>query len=84
MFQYLGHATVVAGDAEEGRRLLQEARQGLTLLFAKVAALALTLLGEMARSRAGPEAVPAGLNARSSRAHENRSIGIRSEFTTEA
>jgi hypothetical protein len=32
-------------------------RQGLTLPFAKVAALALTLLGEMARSPAGPETV---------------------------
>ena len=31
---YLGHATVVAGDGEEGRRL-QEARRGLTLPFAK-------------------------------------------------
>jgi hypothetical protein len=54
---YLGHATVVAGDGQEGRRLLQEARQGLTLPFAKVAVLALTLLGEMARSPAGHEAV---------------------------
>jgi hypothetical protein len=50
---YLRHATVVAGDGEEGRRLVQEARQGLTLPFAKVAALALTLLGKMARSPAG-------------------------------
>ena len=32
-------------------------RQGLTLPFAKVAALVLTLLGEMARSPAGPETV---------------------------
>ena len=32
-------------------------RQGLTLPFAKVAALALTLLGEMPRSPAGPETV---------------------------
>ena len=31
--------------------------QGLTLPFANVAALALTLLGEMPRSPAGPEAV---------------------------
>ncbi len=35
-------------------------RQGLTLPFAKVAALALTLLGEMARSPAGPETVRLG------------------------
>ncbi len=32
-------------------------RQGLTLPFAKVAALALTLLGEIAPSPAGPETV---------------------------
>jgi hypothetical protein len=54
---YLGHATVGARDGEEGRRLLQEARQGLTLPFQKVAALTLTLLGETAASPAGHEAV---------------------------